>query len=292
MSPGSGTPTGTVTFKDGSTTLATAMLSGGTASLSISTLTVGTHPIKVVYGGDSNFKTSTSAVLTQVISGTELLSAHNGMADPTTENFTLFTGGPGQAATDQGLPVWEITDPSVSGQYEYIDQRPLSSTQAAEVASQGFTETVVARVTRNNGLAPAWDQSSVIIGSISTDVLGSGRPRFDIDLAINSNGDTVVILPKTLGLNAQGEVVATGLTYTLTDSGYHTYQLYYSPATSSASLYIDGKLALSGYTGETAFLGYSRLYWGTAGGGQGFYNEVKLETGENIVGQAGPGGFL
>ena len=66
-SPGSGTPTGMVTFEDGSTTLSTATLSSGTASLSISTLSVGTHSIKVVYGGDANFKTSTSAILKQIV---------------------------------------------------------------------------------------------------------------------------------------------------------------------------------------------------------------------------------
>ena len=301
VSPGSGTPTGTVTFKDGSTTLGTAMLSGRTASLSISTLAVGAHSIKVVYGGDSNFKTSTSAVLNQVNSANELLSAHNGTADPTTENFTWYTGqgSPvGPVAKDQGLPAWEITSSNINDQAEYIDQRPLSASQTAEVASQGFTETLVARVTRNNGLAPAFDQYPAIIASVSTDVLGSSSPRFDIDLAINSKGDTVVILPSTVNLGSQGGVVATGLTDTLTGSGssYHTYQLYYNPATSSANLYIDGNLALplSGYTGETQYLGYTRLYWGTTSGGQGFYNEVKLETGKDIVSQASPGvaGFV
>jgi Bacterial Ig-like domain (group 3) len=46
----------------GSTALATSSLSGGTATISISTLAVAVHSITVVYGGDSNFLTSTSAV--------------------------------------------------------------------------------------------------------------------------------------------------------------------------------------------------------------------------------------
>ena len=65
-----GTPTGQVTFDDGSTVLGTVELNAGTASFSISTLSVGTHSIKVVYGGDTNFKTSTSASLSQVVQGT------------------------------------------------------------------------------------------------------------------------------------------------------------------------------------------------------------------------------
>jgi hypothetical protein len=67
VSPARGTPTGTATFYDGSTTLGTATLSGGIAGFTISSLAVGTHSIKVVYSGDTNFKTSTSSVLSQVV---------------------------------------------------------------------------------------------------------------------------------------------------------------------------------------------------------------------------------
>jgi hypothetical protein len=67
-SPGSGTPTGTVTFYDGSAKLYSATLGEtGTASFMISTLSVGSHSINVVYSGDADFKTSTSAVLKQVV---------------------------------------------------------------------------------------------------------------------------------------------------------------------------------------------------------------------------------
>lgn len=197
------------------------------------------------------------------------------------ENFNTqyFVGGPiavGPVTNDQGHPAWEITDTNTYDQGLYIDNRPLSSSQVAEIASQGFTETLVARVTRNNGNA----SSGVIIAVCSTDVLYQldGGPRFDIDLSINSQGDTVVLLPET----TPGGVI-TGLTDTLTDSGYHTYQLYYNPATSSANLYIDGHLALSGYTGQTAYEGFTRLYWGTVGIGQGFYSQVELQTGNDIV---------
>ena len=62
------TATGTVQFFDGSTSLGTATLSGGTASLPTSKLTtVGTHSITARYAGDSNVSGSTSAVLTQTV---------------------------------------------------------------------------------------------------------------------------------------------------------------------------------------------------------------------------------
>ena len=269
-----------------------ASLKNKTTGYTISGLTPNTNytfDVWYVKGGRKSKEVPKAATTLPLPLPAELLSAHNGTADPLTENFgeQYFVGsGPvGPVTSDQGRPAWESTDTTIFDQLEYIDQRPLSSSQVAEIASRGFTETLVARVTRNNDLAPAWDQSSVAIGGSSTDVLYQldGGPRFDIDLAINSNGDTVVVLPTTIGFGPGGSVVETGPTVALTDSGYHTYQLYYNPATSSANLYIDGHLALSGYTGETAFLGYSRLYWGTGGGGQGFYSLVELQTGNDIV---------
>ena len=61
-------PTGTVTFKDGAATLGTGTLNGaGQATLSTSSLTVGSHSITAVYGGNATNLTSTSSALTQVV---------------------------------------------------------------------------------------------------------------------------------------------------------------------------------------------------------------------------------
>ncbi|MGO8749663.1 MAG: Ig-like domain-containing protein [Thermoguttaceae bacterium] len=70
-SSGAGTPTGIVTFKDGTKTLGTATLSSVngvmTATFSISGLAVGSHKITAVYGGDGNFNGSTSPAVTQTV---------------------------------------------------------------------------------------------------------------------------------------------------------------------------------------------------------------------------------
>ena len=63
-----GTPTGTVSFKVGSTTLGTGTLDvTGTATFSTSTLSAGSYHVKAVYGASNAFKSSTSAVITQVV---------------------------------------------------------------------------------------------------------------------------------------------------------------------------------------------------------------------------------
>jgi len=68
VTPGAGTPTGSVTFMDGSTTLGTGTLNGtGTASFTTSALAIGSHAITAVYGGDGNFTTSNSNAASQIV---------------------------------------------------------------------------------------------------------------------------------------------------------------------------------------------------------------------------------
>src|SRR5262245_10248929 len=62
---GGGTPTGSVTFMDGSAVLAGPIaLSGGVASFSTSSLPIGGHSVKAVYGGSASFTGSTSSAIT------------------------------------------------------------------------------------------------------------------------------------------------------------------------------------------------------------------------------------
>ena len=65
--PGSGTPGGTVQFTDGNTVLATMTLSKGKATFTTSSLSVGSHPMRAVYAGNSKFNPKKSAVLTQTV---------------------------------------------------------------------------------------------------------------------------------------------------------------------------------------------------------------------------------
>ena len=58
VSPGSGTPTGTVAFYADLSLLGTATLAGGVASISTSVLSIGDHTIWAAYGGDGNFNSS------------------------------------------------------------------------------------------------------------------------------------------------------------------------------------------------------------------------------------------
>ncbi|WP_324604673.1 Ig-like domain-containing protein, partial [Streptomyces sp. NRRL S-337] len=55
VSPGAGTPTGTVTFVVSGGPTLTGTLVGGTASVSTSAIPVGTSNVTATYSGDGNF---------------------------------------------------------------------------------------------------------------------------------------------------------------------------------------------------------------------------------------------
>ena len=66
---GARTPTGTVTFLDGGTSIGTGTVNAsGQATLTKSTLAVRSHTITARYAGDSRNAASTSAALTQTVS--------------------------------------------------------------------------------------------------------------------------------------------------------------------------------------------------------------------------------
>ena len=75
VSGAGGTPTGTVTFKDGASVLAVRPLAGGRSTLTIRTLTSGPHTITAVYSGSSTFAASTSQPLNQSVTAGPASSA-------------------------------------------------------------------------------------------------------------------------------------------------------------------------------------------------------------------------
>lgn len=81
----SGTPTGLITFSDGSTILGVATLSSGSAQFAASGLVVGTHPINASYGGDANFQPATSSQFAE-----NVLRANTTIAVASAQNPSSF----------------------------------------------------------------------------------------------------------------------------------------------------------------------------------------------------------
>jgi hypothetical protein len=94
-----GTPSGSVTFKDGAAVLGTQSLNGaGMATFTTASLTPGAHTISAVYSGDTNFTGSTGTFnenvqtlsTTTTLASTPNPSVHN---QPVTFTATVASGG-------------------------------------------------------------------------------------------------------------------------------------------------------------------------------------------------------
>ena len=124
--PGSGTPGGSVVFKDGATVLATVSLTSGIASFSTSDLAIGAHAITAVYQGDNNFVASTSTPLNQTVSNT-------GTA-PFSFDFATV-GGASHSATLSLDPTSGNLEITSAG--EVVASQPLSGTTAIVIDAEG-----------------------------------------------------------------------------------------------------------------------------------------------------------
>jgi hypothetical protein len=86
------TPTGAITFKDGGATIGTGSLAGGVATFVTNALSLGSHSLTAVYGGDADSGGSTSNVLMQSVNGGGGASADIGvtaMHSPSRQRFAM-----------------------------------------------------------------------------------------------------------------------------------------------------------------------------------------------------------
>ncbi|MEK6299306.1 MAG: immunoglobulin-like domain-containing protein [Acidobacteriota bacterium] len=148
-SGGAGAPTGAVTFKDGATTLGTGTLSAGpifTAAFTTSSLSLGSHSITAVYGPDSNFNGSTSAILSRTVSDDQPPIITLNGANPLTVECHMPYTEPGAIATDtcagdltNSIVATGSINPNVVGvytvHYDVSDPTGNSSGQATRTVS-------------------------------------------------------------------------------------------------------------------------------------------------------------
>ncbi len=108
VTSGGGAPTGTVTFKNGSTTLGTGTLASGVATFSTATLSVGSHSITAAYAATTNFGSSTSSALTQTVKADTTATALFADPDPSTFGQSVtFTAV--VASIAGGIPTGTVT---------------------------------------------------------------------------------------------------------------------------------------------------------------------------------------
>ena len=178
--PGSGTPTGTVTFKDGSTTLGNGTLQiNGNATFSTSALSVGNHTITATYNGDGNFTASTSAALSQVVNKANTSTAVISSVNPSVfgQSVTL-TATVTATAPGSGTPTGTVTfkDGSTTlGTGTLSSGKATFTTTSLSVATHSITAVYGGSSNYNGSTSVALSQV-VNKANTSTAVISSRNP--------------------------------------------------------------------------------------------------------------------
>ena len=163
--------TGSVTFKDGATVLQTVPVLGGAASISVSTLAVGSHSITATYSGDTNNATSTSAAATVTVT----------LAPTTTTISAPATGSYGTPT----LIAVTIAPSAATGTVTFKDGATTIGTTTVASGTATFsallsagTHTLSASYSgdANYAASATTASASVVIAVATTSVVVSGNP--------------------------------------------------------------------------------------------------------------------
>jgi pseudomonalisin len=223
-------PSGNVQFWDGATALGSAVtLTGGTAALTTTGLTVGSHAVAAVYSGDAANHASTSSTLavavTQVTTTISLVSSSPAATQGQSVTFTVVVSG-----TSPGGAVQFFDGSTLIGTATLVSCTASLSTSALSVGSHNITavysgdtnnqastspvvvETVTAVVTQSStalAVAPASIAAGQVV-TLTATVTGnspSGSVQFkdggsNLVSAVALSGNTAIL--STTGLSAVG----------------------------------------------------------------------------------------
>ena len=206
--PAGGTPTGTVTFSDGGTTISGCIAQPTVGAVALCTSVyagVGGHAITAVYNGDANFISSTSPVLTQTVNQGATSSVVSSSADPSVSGQDVtYTATVAALAPASGIPSGTVTfmdgvttlsgcvvQPLVGGvvacsiAYAGVGSHAITAVYGGDLNFTGSTSTIltqtVSPASTSTALASSVNpsvtgQSATVTATVSVEAPGSGVP--------------------------------------------------------------------------------------------------------------------
>ncbi|MFI5120322.1 MAG: beta strand repeat-containing protein [Thermoanaerobaculia bacterium] len=186
--PGSGIPTGTVSFFDGATPLGTQSLNGaGQAVLTTSALTVGSHPITGVYSGSASFTGSVSPILSQVVNQAATTTTVISSVNPSLVGQSVtFTATVAAVAPGAGTPTGTVNffdgatllGPGTlngSAQASFATSaliqgsHSITAVYGGDTSFTGSTSSILTQVVNATGGTPS---STALVSSLNPSVFG------------------------------------------------------------------------------------------------------------------------
>jgi hypothetical protein len=241
-------PTGTVTFKDGATTIGSAAIANNAATLPIATLLAGSHALTAVYSGDTNYVGSTSPILTQVVNPATTVIAW-------TPSVASIVYGAALSGAQLNASVSTAYASTVAGVFTYTPASGSVLTAGTQTLHVTFTPTDTADFLAVTGTATiSVTQATPVLTWPTPAGLVTGTPLSSTQLDATAAGVTGAALPGSFAYTPPaGSLVSSGtqtlsVTFTPTDATDYT--------TASATVSLNGTaLALTALSSTSALLG-------------------------------------
>lgn len=210
--PGTGTPTGQVTFyADGAPIGSGTLDASGSATAETSSLPAGPHTITAAYGGHGDFAGSTSAALTQAVgkapTSTTVASSANPAIprQPVTYTATVrpADGGGTVAFDDRGKPVTGCTA-------RHLDSKGQATCHVTYTGAGSHTITA------------AYSGDTAYAGSVSaalTQRVVPDKANLQVKLSVPAKAPDGASVTETVTVTNQGPATATTVITTLTEPG-------------------------------------------------------------------------
>jgi trimeric autotransporter adhesin len=246
---GSGTPTGTIQFESGTTSLGSVNLSGGVGSLTTSTLPLGDNSITAVYAGDTNFVTSVSAPTTEAVNSAS-----------TTSTITISPTQPtlGQSVTLTATVVVKSPGAGIpTGTVQFLDG--LNSIGSGVLSNGVATLTTTALTGGSNVLTvnyPGDTDFSTSTSSPLTVTVAQAASSTSLTVSPNpaASGGTITLVATVIPASSTVTIAPTG-TVTFFSNGVSlgTGTISSNVASFSTTLPIGNSTLTASYGGDTNF---------------------------------------
>ncbi len=191
--------TGSVAFKDGSTTISTVTLAGGTATVSTSALSAGGHSVTAVYSGDATYATSTSAAvvvtpirpdptgdknvrgilsqqaaMTQRVAGTQIDTVQRRLETLHEDETPAFVNGI-SLSTASGLPANANALADPMKQAEHVSRSPTRTALDRNALRNAPRNAEFGKLQVTSPVH-VWTAGSVIFGATNVAAIGATNP--------------------------------------------------------------------------------------------------------------------
>jgi hypothetical protein len=183
---GSGTPTGSVTFSDGATQIGTGALnSSGVATLSTSSLGVGSHSVTAVYSGDTNFSASTSSAASVTVSAL----AKVGTSTSLSASATQVTSGQNITFTARVAP--QSGSGAPTGTVAFLDGSSQIGVGTLSAGSAAFSSVSLSVGNHTITAAYSGDSNYAASNSAALSVTVVAPPTADYSLTMSNSSLTL-----------------------------------------------------------------------------------------------------